>query len=107
MPYRVVFSHDADRDLEHIYRYVAEHDSAWNADRLLSSLIDDCKSLANFPDRGNIPRELAQAANLGYRELHRSPYRIVYRVVGRTVFINCVLDGRRDMQALLQRRLLG
>jgi hypothetical protein len=27
-------------------------------------------------------------------------------VVGQTVFIHCVLDGRRDIQSVLERRLI-
>ena len=34
------------------------------------------------------------------------PYRIVYQVGKKTVYIHCVFDGRRDMQKLLQERLL-
>ena len=42
----------------------------------------------------------------GYREVHFKPYRIIYEIVGRKVFIHCVLDGRRAVQELLERRLL-
>jgi toxin ParE1/3/4 len=41
-----------------------------------------------------------------YREVHHDPYRIIYRVFERRVVVYCVLDGRRDMQSLLQMRLL-
>jgi toxin ParE1/3/4 len=41
-----------------------------------------------------------------YREAHFKPYRIIYRVANQAVEIYCVLDGRRDMQSLLLRRLL-
>jgi toxin ParE1/3/4 len=41
-----------------------------------------------------------------YREVHYKPYRIIYRIHARTVIVYCVLDGRRDMQTLLQHRLL-
>ena len=34
------------------------------------------------------------------------PYRIIYQIVGRKVFIHCVLDGRRNLQDILERRLL-
>ena len=35
------------------------------------------------------------------------PYRVIYRVVGERVYVYLIADGRRDMQGLLQRRLLG
>ena len=41
-----------------------------------------------------------------YREAHFKPYRIIYRVMGQQVIVYCVLDGRRDMQSLLLRRLM-
>jgi len=41
-----------------------------------------------------------------YRQTWFKPYRVVYRVLERRVVIYLIADGRRDMQALLQRRLL-
>lgn len=41
-----------------------------------------------------------------YREIFFKPYRIIYRVIDAIVYVFLVADGRRDMQALLQRRLL-
>ena len=41
-----------------------------------------------------------------YREIFFKPYRIIYRVMGDNVYVLVIADGRRDMQALLQRRLL-
>jgi toxin ParE1/3/4 len=34
-------------------------------------------------------------------------FAMMYRVIGRQVLVYLNTDGRRDMQALLQRRLLG
>ena len=34
------------------------------------------------------------------------PYRIIYRVMGDGVYVLVIADGRRDMRALLGRRLL-
>jgi toxin ParE1/3/4 len=34
-------------------------------------------------------------------------FAMIYRVIGRQVFIYLNSDGRRDMQSLLARRLLG
>ncbi|MQY63133.1 MAG: type II toxin-antitoxin system RelE/ParE family toxin, partial [Calditrichaeota bacterium] len=65
-----------------------------------------CLGLEEFPDRGHVPRELAAIDVYDYLEVHYKPFRIVYQVVGKDVFVHCVLDGRRDMQELLQRRLL-
>jgi hypothetical protein len=42
-----------------------------------------------------------------YRQAFFKPYRIIYRVIGEQVVVYVIADGRRDMQTLLSRRLLG
>lgn len=96
----------AERDIEDIYRYIAFHDSVVNADRLLEALDDACHRLADMPERGNIPKELVEVGITDYREMHYKPSRIIYRVIGSDVVVYCVVDGRRDMQNFLERRLL-
>jgi toxin ParE1/3/4 len=41
-----------------------------------------------------------------YREIHFKPYRIICRVTAASIYVMVIADGRRDMQALLKRRLL-
>ena len=48
-------------------------------------------------------------ARLGLDQIFRfldGHYRIIYRVKSEEVYVMVIADGRRDMQALLQRRLL-
>ena len=33
-------------------------------------------------------------------------YGVIYQIVGNKVFIHCVLDGRRNLQEILERRML-
>lgn len=96
---------EAERDLVDIYRAVAAGDSPVAAGLLLDNLERLCGSLAGFPLRGHLPPELERIGVTQYREVHFKPYRVIYEVAGRKVLIHCVLDGRRDMQELLQRRL--
>jgi toxin ParE1/3/4 len=106
VPVEVVLSADAERDIDDIVRYVAENDGLVHAERVLAGLERACAGLAGFPNRGNIPKELVSLGIREYREVHFKPYRIIYRVMARRVVVYCVLDGRRDMQSLLQLRLL-
>jgi len=106
MPFEVFLVEDAERDIEDIYRYIAEHDSIENAGRVVNALEQLCAKLAELPERGNVPKELRGLGITEYREVHHDPYRIIYRVFERRVVVYCVVDGRRDMQSLLQIRLL-
>ncbi|MCY3667349.1 MAG: type II toxin-antitoxin system RelE/ParE family toxin, partial [Gemmatimonadetes bacterium] len=56
--------------------------------------------------RGNYPAELLDIGIREYREIFSKPYRIIYRVMENNVYVLLIADGRRDMQTLLQRRLL-
>ena len=106
MPFEVLLSEDAERDLEDVHRYVARRDTIDKADRLLVALEETCLGLSEFPERGNVPKELSSLGMTEFREVHYKPYRAIYRIVGRKVVVYCVLDGRRDMQTLLRRRLI-
>jgi toxin ParE1/3/4 len=104
--YRVRIIEDAEHDLIDIYQYVVLNDSPKSAAYLLDELESLCLQLAELPHRGNVPPELNRIGVTGYREVHFKPYRIIYQVTGQDIFIYCVLDGRRDMLTLLERRLL-
>lgn len=104
--YRIVLTAGAEQDLESIHDYVAEFDSPANADRLLDQLVKVADSLSDFPDRGSHPKELIAVGIREYRQAFFKPYRLVYRVIGSDVVIYLIVDGRRDMQSVLARRLL-
>ncbi len=106
MRYQVRVLAEAEEDIFDIYRYVLRVDGRERADYLLQRLERTCHSLARMPGRGHNPPELEHVGVRGYREVHFKPYRIIYEIVGRKVFIHCVLDGRRSVQELLERRLL-
>lgn len=104
--YDVIFDKDAEDDLFDIYTFVAMSDSVEGADRLLSALRRTCQKLRTLPLRGKIPAELFQIGVVEFREPHYKPYRVIYSLQSRTVYVHCVLDGRRDIQTILQERLL-
>lgn len=107
MRYEVLITQGAERDLEDLYDHIAEFDSPAKADYVLSRLLEVAERLATFPDRGPHPRELQALGIREYRQTYFKPYRLIYRVIGKQVFIYLIADGRRDMQSLLSRRLLG
>ena len=65
------------------------------------------ESLATFPECGAYPREFHALGIREYRETRFKPYRVIYRIMWKRVYIYVIADERRDMQTLLERRLLG
>lgn len=105
--YEVLLTKGAEQDLDSIYDYIAEYDSIANAEYVLDRLLKVSESLAVLPERGSHPRELIALGIRDYRQTSFKPYRVIYRVLGQKVYIYLIADGRRDMQSLLARRLLG
>lgn len=106
MPFTVLLTADAARDLEELYDYIATHDAPAKAEHVLDEIEKVISSLAESPGRGAYPKELLDLGIREYREAFFKPYRIIYRVMEDRVYVLLIVDGRRDMQTLLQRRLL-
>jgi len=106
MPFAVFLTADAARDLNELYDYIAVHDSSRKADYVLEQIEKTFSTLSEFPERGVYPKELLKLGIREYCEIFFKPYRIIYRVMDKNVYVLLIADGRRDMQSLLQRRLL-
>ena len=104
--FKVNIVSSAEEDLFEIYQYVYFNDSEEKAEKLYSKLYEKCLSLQEYPNRGQVPPELKLLGIDDFLELNYKPYRIIYQIIEKVVFIYCILDGRRDMQKLLQERLI-
>jgi toxin ParE1/3/4 len=107
MAFAVLLTNDAARDLDEIYDYIALHDAPQKADYVLQQIEKSFSRLSKFPERGAYPKELLLLGIREYREVFFKPYRIIYRLMDKNVYVLLIGDGRRDMQSLLQRRLLN
>jgi toxin ParE1/3/4 len=96
--HEVVLTEDAAQDLQEIYDYIADH--------VLERIEAVLDGLARFPQRGAFTKELLAIGMREYRETYFKPYRVIDRVIGQRVYVYLIADGRRDMQALLHKRML-
>ena len=105
--FEVLLAEGAEQDLEAIHDYISEFDCVANANYVLDALMGTVASLSKFPECGGYPKELVGLGIKEYRQIFFRPYRATYRVTGSQVIIYLIVDGRRDMQTVLARRLLG
>ncbi len=96
MRYQGFLTENAQRDLEELRP----------TPTLCSRVLEVVENLATFPERGTHPKELLVLGIREYRQTFFKPYRVIYRVIGKRVYIYLIADGRRDMQSLMSRRLL-
>lgn len=101
-----IWAPNAIRDLDDILDYVASEWGADDAERLYLKIVPRINGLSRFPRRVRLVSELRRIGVREYRELVVGPYRILFRIVGQTVAIVGVLDGRRDLSELILKRAL-
>jgi len=106
MSFEVLLSEPALADLFSINDYFLLNVCDKIAAEIIDSLEEVVNSLTDFPERGSFPKELLALGIKQYRQLIVTPYRIIYEVLADKVIVHAVLDGRRDMETLLIRRLL-
>ena len=106
MIYEVLLTNDATEDLNDIYHYIETNDSLESANYVLDNIEALLETLSEQPLRGNYPSELAALGIKEFRQILFKPYRLIYGVTENQAVIYCILDGRRDIQSVLERRLL-
>lgn len=107
MTYQVLLTDDAATDLADLFDFIARHDTEEKAHYLLDKIEEQLEALSEQPTRGVYPSELVELGIKEYREVFFKPYRIIYKVIEKKVFVYLIVDCRRDMQSLMARRLLG
>jgi toxin ParE1/3/4 len=106
MSYKVYLIADAEQDILEIYDSISDSDSPEKAEYVYRKIEEKCLNLSELPNRGHFPPELERIGIYEYREIHYKPYRVIYQIIDKKVYIHCILDGRRELQALLEKRLL-
>ncbi|MGH1541660.1 MAG: type II toxin-antitoxin system RelE/ParE family toxin [Arenicella sp.] len=107
MAHTIKLTKGAVNDLEGLYEYIAQNDSSNKANTVLNKIENHLEALAQNPERGSYVRELLELGIKEYREIYFKPYRMIYRIMNATVYIYLIVDGRRNLQDLLQQRLLN
>lgn len=105
--YSVRITSAAWRDLEEICTWISEHDSPEHAEHVLDRLTETATRIGQMPHRGSRPSELPPGTEGEFRQVFFKPYRLIYEISGHEVVILLITDGRRSLQSLLLRRLLG
>ncbi|MDR2868991.1 MAG: type II toxin-antitoxin system RelE/ParE family toxin [Deferribacteraceae bacterium] len=95
----------AKSNLKEISSYITINNSADIADNVIAEIKKLIASLKELPNRGSYVKELEEAGNDRYRQLHYKPYRIIYTVDDGKgiVFIHTIIDGRRDLNTVLKQ----
>lgn len=101
----VLWTKTADQDLREIIEYIA-NDSVDNAIIQFEKIRTAAQKISHFPSQGRIIPELAKQNIHLYHELIITPWRLMYKLEGTTVYVLAVIDGRRNIEDILLNRQL-
>jgi toxin ParE1/3/4 len=106
LPRPVSLIDDAARDLDEIYAHAHLQGQSGQADLLLDRIAEAIRRAAESPQSCPPPKELLNLGARDYRDATVDRYRLIFTVIDDAAFVVLITDGRRDLQSLLERRLL-
>jgi plasmid stabilization system protein ParE len=106
MTTRVVILHGAEADLNDLRRYVRQRFGAGAWKDSLAAMRKATGRIASHPRAGKVPVELVDLNLAQFRQVLAGSNRIIYELRGDMAFVHVICDVRRDLRALLLRRLV-
>ncbi|MCH9646016.1 MAG: type II toxin-antitoxin system RelE/ParE family toxin [Proteobacteria bacterium] len=104
--FKVLWAKSAKNDLEEIIEYI-KIDDIDAAKNIFLAIKSECNELYYFPEKFRVVPELHKINILQYREVIYKRWRVVYKIVGKKVYILFVVDTSRNVEDVLLQRLLN
>ena len=102
--YAVQILDPAQKELEEIAQLYLSLAGVHSARKITDKIYDTLEQLTRFPLSGPAMRE-SELRKLGYRFIVVEKYIIIYRLIGETVFVYHIFEGRSDYPTLFRFEL--
>lgn len=102
--HQVIWTSVAENDLKEIIEYISAN-NPHNALTIFHNIKEKALKLHTLPERGRVVQELQDQGILLYRELIISPWRLIYRIAEREIYVLSVLDSRQNVEDILLKRM--
>lgn len=106
MSLSVVFLKSAEQDVKELKHYVFRRFGVETWQSTLSKLKESIHTLQAHQQAGKVPDELRTLNPGQFRQIISGMNRVIYEIRQETIYIHIVCDNRRDMQGLLNRRMM-
>ncbi len=104
-PFEIFWASVAEYDLFGIIDFIAEEDPEI-ALKTLNKIKTRTSTLDSSPSRGRIVPDLLKHGMSRYREIVINPWRVIYRIEEKKVYVVSVIDARRNVEDILLARFL-
>jgi len=103
---KIVWAFDAREDLAEIIAYIKEHSGAKISREILDRIRDKVARTSVFPEGYRVVPELNEIGVSDIREIIEAPWRILFRTSDNEIRIISVVDGRRNIEEILYRKMM-
>lgn len=103
--HKVFWTKQAVTDLKEIINYI-EEDNISAAVKTKKNIQSLCDKLNSNPEKYRIIPELKEIGVNSYREIIYKPYRILFKLTEKNIYIFAVIDSRRDLEYFLFKRMI-
>jgi plasmid stabilization system protein ParE len=103
--YQVKWAAPAREDINEIIGYISLTKPNY-AVKILEKIEDHVKQLDMFPERFRFVPELEKYGYLLYREIIIDWWRVIYKVENDIVYIMLVIDGRRNLEDIILKKII-
>lgn len=88
------------------FKDIISLDSPGSAKKIYQKIKKQVQKLKQMPERFKALAELKEIGINSYREVSITPYRVIYQVAEKKVYVIAVVDGRRIFQDIIFKRLV-
>jgi len=106
MSYSLIWAADATDELVEIFTFQKEKYGAKRAMEVYEKIHERVVVTKTLPETGRVVPELTAIGVTDIRELIENPWRILYQVNGERVEVISVIDGRRNFEEVLYRKIM-
>ncbi len=106
MKKKIIWSQDASDDLADIFVFIKEKYGKKYSDEIYTRIFSQVEGIDSFPESGRVIPELMAMGIRDIRELIESPWRIFYRVTTHEIQIISVIDGRRNVEEIVYKKII-
>lgn len=96
---KLVITEPAIQRLKEIHDYYQENVSKEIAVKIRSGIIKKLKSIRKNPSAGQ-EEELLKDLGLGHRRRVEGNYKIIYRIIGKTIYVTDIFDSRQNPEKM-------
>jgi toxin ParE1/3/4 len=106
MAYKIVWSKDAGDELIEIVSYYKDRAGKNIAKNIHIRIRTKVKKLLDGPKMGTIVPLLKDIGITNYRQIIENPWIIYYRIEEQIIYIVSVIDGRRNLEEILYKKII-